>query len=139
MFGGLLPVRDFIDAPVIGAAASYFVAGAIDRQCDLQPWLLPASGDRGATLMGEPLQPYTGGPVHGANNVSGYPQWSPNGTALALNTESFRTNRSADYLLIAHLVDRRPTKPLPIVSSAPGKWAVAPPPRSRCTVMLPAR
>jgi WD40-like Beta Propeller Repeat len=126
MLGGLLPVRGFIDAPAIGVEASYFVAGPVDRQCDLQPWLFPASGDRHATLMGQPIQPYTGGDVHAANNVSGYPQWSPDGTRIALNTESFTTNRSADYLLVAHLTDRKPTKPKPIVSSRPGSWAPSP-------------
>jgi hypothetical protein len=126
MLGDLLPVRGFIDAPVIGVEASYFVAGPVDRQCDLQPWLFPASGDRDARLMGQPIQPYTGGDVHAANNVSGYSQWSPDGTRIALNTESFTTNRSADYLLVAHLTDRKPTKPKPIVSSRPGSWAPAP-------------
>jgi hypothetical protein len=126
MLGALLPVRGFIDAPAVSIAASYYVAGPVPRQCDLQPWLFPASGDRGATLMGQPIQPYTGGPVHAANNVSGYPQWSPDGTRIALNTESYRTNRSARYLLVAHLLDRRPTKPMRVVSSKPGAWAPTP-------------
>jgi hypothetical protein len=64
--------------------------------------------------------------VHAANNVSGWPQWSPDGTEIALNTESFTTNRSAPYLLIAHLSARRPTRPLPIVSSQPGSWSPSP-------------
>jgi hypothetical protein len=126
MLGALMPVRGFIDAPAIAVAANYYVAGPVDRQCDLQPWLFPASGDHGGDLMGEPLNPYKGGPVHGSNNVSGYPQWSPNGTEIALNTESYLTNRSAPYLLVAHLVARKPTKPLPIVSSQPGSWAPTP-------------
>jgi WD40 repeat protein len=126
MLGGLLPVRGFIDAPQVAIYASYYVQGPVDRQCDLQPWLLPASGDDGAKLLGEPIQPYTGGDVHAANNVSGWPQWSPNGTEIALNTESYTTNLSAPYLLIAHLVARKPTKPLPIVSSQPGAWAPSP-------------
>ncbi len=126
MLGGLLPVRGFIDAPQVAIYASYYVAGPVDRQCDLQPWLLPASGDDGARLLGEPIQPYAGGEVHGSNNVSGWPQWSPNGTEIALNTESFKTNLSAPYLLIAHLVSRKPTKPLPVVSSQPGSWAPSP-------------
>jgi len=126
MLGGLLPVRGFIDAPEVAIYASYYVAGPVDRQCDLQPWLLPASGDDDAKLLGEPIQPYTGGDVHAANNVSGWPQWSPNGTEIALNTESYTTNLSAPYLLIAHLVARKPTKPLPIVSSQPGSWAPSP-------------
>jgi hypothetical protein len=126
MLGALMPVRDFIDAPEVAVLASYFVGGAVQRQCDLQPWLLPASGDRGANLLGQPLQPYTGGSVHGANNVSGYPQWSPDGTRIALNTESYRTNRSAPYLLVAHLISRRPRPADRIVSSQPGGWAPGP-------------
>jgi hypothetical protein len=126
MLGGLLPVRGFIDAPEIGVAANYYVAGAVDRQCDLQPWLFPADGDRGNSIMGQPIQPYTGGTVHAANNVSGYPQWSPNGTEIALNTESYVTNRSAPYLLVARLLARRPSNPLPVVSSEPGNWAPNP-------------
>jgi hypothetical protein len=58
--------------------------------------------------------------------VSGWPQWSPDGTEIALDTESYNTNLSAPYLLVAHLVSRRPTKPLPVVSSQPGNWAPGP-------------
>lgn len=126
MLGALMPVRDFIDAPEVAVLASYFVGGAVQRQCDLQPWLLPASGDGGGQLLGQPLQPYSGGSVHGANNVSGYPQWSPDGTRIALNTESFTTSRSAPYLVVAHLVTRRPSAPTRIVSSQPGRWAPGP-------------
>lgn len=132
MLGALMPVRDFIDDPEVAALASYYVGAGgpqplgLRRQCDLQPWLLPASGDRGGSLMGQPLQPYTGGTVHPANNVSGYPQWAPNGTAIALNTESYTTNRSAPYLLVAHLSSRRPSRPDRIVSSQPGHWAPSP-------------
>ncbi len=126
MLGGLLPVRGFIDAPQVSIYASYYVAGPVDRQCDLQPWLLPAGGDSNAQLMGQPIQPYAGGDVHAANNVSGWPQWSPDGTEIALNTESYTTNRSAPYLVVAHLTARRPSRPLPIVSSQPGSWAPGP-------------
>ncbi len=126
MLGDLMPVRDFIDAPEIVVIAGYFVADAEHRQCDLQPWLLPATGDRGGYLMGQPIQPYTGGPVHGANNVAGYPQWNQDGTEIALNTESFKTNLSAPYLLVAHLLDRKPTAPIKTVSSAVGSWAPDP-------------
>lgn len=120
--GALMPVRDFFDAPEVAVLASYFVGGPVQRQCDLQPWLLPASGDRGGRLLGQPLQPYSGGAVHAANNVSGYPQWSPDGTRIALNTESFTTNRSAPYLLVA----RRPSRRKRIVNSQPGRWAPGP-------------
>jgi hypothetical protein len=123
---GLLPVRGFADAAATAAAAAYFVGDNVRRQCDLQPWLLPASGDDGAALLGQPLQPYTGGDIHAANNVSGYPQWSPDGTEIALNTESYTTAASAPYLVVAHLTARAPTAPLPVVSSEPGSWAPSP-------------
>jgi hypothetical protein len=131
--GALLPVRDFIDDPISAILAGYLVGAggsspdiAALRQCDLQPWLLPASGDRDGNLMGQPLLPYDGGPVHVANNVSGYPQWSPDGTTIALNTQSYTTNLSAPYLLLAHLTSRAPTTPIPVVSSQPGSWAPGP-------------
>jgi hypothetical protein len=133
VMGALLPVRDFIDDPESAILAGYLVGAggssrdiAALRQCDLQPWLLPASGDRGGNLMGQPLLPYTGGSVHVANNVAGYPQWSPDGTTIALNTQSYTTNLSAPYLLLAHLISRAPTTPLPVVNSQPGKWAPSP-------------
>jgi hypothetical protein len=131
--GALLPVRDFIDDPESAILAGYLVGAggsspdiAALRQCDLQPWLLPASGDRGGTLMGQPLLPYAGGSVHVANNVSGYPQWSPDGTTIALNTQSYVTGLSAPYLLLAHLTSRTPTTPVKVVSSQPGSWAPGP-------------
>lgn len=132
-FGALMPVRDFIDDPESAILADYLVGAggsapdiAALRQCDLQPWLLPATGDNGGNLMGQPLLPYTGGDIHAANNISGYPQWSPDGTQIALNTQSYRTNRSAPYLLIAHLTARAPSTPEPVVSSQPGGWAPSP-------------
>lgn len=131
--GALMPVRDFIDDPESAILAGYLVGAGGDspdiaalRQCDLQPWLLPATGDDGGNLMGQPLLPYTGGDVHAANNISGYPQWSPDGTKIALNTQSYRTNRSAPYILIAHLTSRTPSPPGAVVSSQPGAWAPAP-------------
>ncbi len=126
MWGALMPVRDFVDDPETIMTAGYYVADNIHRQCDLQPWLLPASGDDGGGLMGQPLQPYTGGAVHGANNISGYPQWAPNGTAVVLNTESYKTNLSAPYLVVAHLTSRQATNPARIVDSEPGSWAPTP-------------
>ena len=75
-------MRDFTDDPESAILAGYLVGAGGDspdiaalRQCDLQPWLLPATGDDGGNLMGQPLLPYTGGDVHAANNISGYPQW----------------------------------------------------------------
>ncbi|MGC8074697.1 hypothetical protein ACP3W1_29480, partial [Salmonella enterica] len=69
---------------------------------------------------GQPLLPYSGGDFHGANNISGLPQWSPDGTKIALSQESFTTTLPPPYLLIAHLTSRLPTTPVPTVSSQPG-------------------
>jgi hypothetical protein len=123
---GLMPVRSFIDTPFIAVNAMYYVGSPERRQCDLQPWLLPASGDQDGALMGQPLNPYRGGDVHAANNVTGTPQWSPDGTRIALNLMRYSTALSPPYLLIAHLTARIPSEPLPVVSSQPGAWAVAP-------------
>jgi hypothetical protein len=64
------------------------------------------------------------------NNLTGWPQWSPNGTMLALNTTNNRAGRGypahAPFLLVAHFPASKPTRPLRTVSSQPGSWAVAP-------------
>lgn len=123
---GLMPVRSLIDTPLISALAIYYVGSPERRQCDLQPWLLPAAGDAGASLMGQPLNPYNGGDVHAANNISGMPQWSPDGTKVALGLMSYTTAMGPPYLLVAHLRARKPSIPIATVSSAPGTWALSP-------------
>ncbi|MFM0646146.1 hypothetical protein PQR14_17620 [Paraburkholderia bryophila] len=120
---GLLPVRDFIDAP-----ASEMIAAAIgsDKECHGPVWLLPASGDQGGSIAGQPIVYYRDPNVHVTNNLVGWAQWSPDGTMLALNTINDTTATSAPYLLVAHFTVLEPSAPLPVVSSQPGSWAPAP-------------
>jgi hypothetical protein len=120
---GLLPVRDFIDDP-----ASAMVAQAIgsNKKCHGPMWLLPSRGDEGGALAGEPIVDYQDPNVHVTNNLVGWPQWSPNGTMLALNTINDTTGTSAPYLLVAHFTAMRPSRSLRTVSSEPGSWAPGP-------------
>jgi hypothetical protein len=126
-FSGLLPVRDFIDAP---ASAMASAAIGANKRCHGPIWVLPSTGDHGGALAGEPIV-YSRVPhVFVTNNLVGWAQWSPSGTMLALNT----TNNSpgagypphAPFLLVAHFTALKPTKPLPAVSSQPGAWASSP-------------
>lgn len=127
-FGGLLPVRSFIDAPA--SAMSAGVLGGWD-QCHGPMWLLPASGDEDGSLAGEPIVDYDEPGAHVVNNIEGWNQWSPNGTMIALTTQkdgtgSFLQEGATPYLLVAHLTARKPAAPLPAVSSEPGAWAPTP-------------
>ncbi|MCW2992691.1 MAG: hypothetical protein JWQ18_186 [Conexibacter sp.] len=125
---GLLPVRDFIGAP-----AAVMASGAIgaNKMCHGPMWLLPASGDQGGTLAGQPILSYSYPDVTVTNNLTGAPQWSPDGTMLALNTNDTKQpydppkGRNAPFLLIADLTSRKAAKPLRTVSSAVGSWAPA--------------
>jgi hypothetical protein len=104
-------------------------------QCDLSPWLLPASGDEGGTLVGQPLDVYSGNATAG-NNLSGQQIWSPDSTGVLLQ-ERLRTRPPAganadvaqkglvpSRLTIARL-GRAATRPGKVVSSAVGAWAPA--------------
>jgi hypothetical protein len=121
--GGLLPVRDFIDAP-----ASVGSAGALGgwSECMGPMWLLPSTGDDGGNLAGEPLVDYRYPGVHVVDTLAERSQWSPNSTMIALDTIDDPTGQPARFLLVAHLTARKPTKPLRTVSSQPGSWAPAP-------------
>jgi hypothetical protein len=121
--GGLLPVRDFIDAN-----ASVGSAGAIggDTECMGPVWLLPATGDDGGNLAGEPIVDYRYPGVHVVDTLAERSQWSPNSTMIALDTTNDPTGQAAPFLLIAHLTARKPSNALPAVSSEPGSWAPSP-------------
>ena len=126
---GLLPVREFIRAPL-----SVMGSGAIgaNKRCHGPMWLLPSSGDQGGTLAGQPIVAYDDPDVTVTNNLTGWSQWSPDGTMLALNTNleldpyDPPRGRNAPYILVAQLTTRKPTRPLRAVSSAVGPWAPAP-------------
>jgi hypothetical protein len=126
-YSGLLPVRDFIDTP-----ASLMILGvsSSNKRCHGPIWLLPSSGDHGATLSGQPIVDYRVRHVFVTNNLTGWPQWSRSGTMLALNTTNNRPGPGypahAPFLLVAHFQALKPTQPRHPVSSQPGAWAVTP-------------
>lgn len=126
-FGGLLPVRDFIDTP---AALMSLGLSSSNKRCHGPMWVLPSSGDRGGTLAGQPIVDYAVPHVFVTNNLTGWPQWSPDGTRLALNTTSNTAGPGypahAPFVLVARFGAMKASKPLPAVSSQPGSWAVAP-------------
>lgn len=128
-YGGILPVRDFIFTP---AALMGLTLNSSDKFCHGTTWILPASGDQGSTLAGQPIvDSRLPANIIITNNLVGWPQWSPDGTMLALNTtDTGPTGTSypnhAPFLLVAHFTALKPGKPLPAVSSQPGDWTVPP-------------
>lgn len=120
--GGLLPVRDFVSAPV--AAMSSSIGG--NTACMGPMWLLPGSGDDGAALSGQPIVEYRYPGVHIVDTLAESAQWSADGTMIALDATDDHTGRAPPYLLVAHLTANRASRPLRAVSSQPGAWAPAP-------------
>jgi hypothetical protein len=121
--GGLMPVRDFIDAPMSAMSASN-IGG--NSECEGPMWLLPSTGDDGGKLAGQPLLDYRYPGMHVADNLDAPSQWSPNGTMIALNTMDDATGNAAPFILVAHLTATKPSQPLPPLSSQPGSWAPSP-------------
>lgn len=121
--GGMMPVEDFIDGPASTFASAAFGGNA---ECMGTMWLMPSSGDDDARLAGEPLVDYRYPHVHVVRSYTGSSQWSPNGTMVALDTVDDTTGNAPPYLLVAHLNEVKPTRPLPAVSSEPGSWAPSP-------------
>jgi hypothetical protein len=124
--GGLLPHRSFIDAPEIGAEAGLLINTPNNIACGGVMWLMPGDGDRGG-MVGQPI---VAADAHMHDNVVGYPIWSPDGTKLAMHAlkdgAGLFTGDHPGYLAVAELAARKPTKPLPVVSSDVGDWAPAP-------------
>ena len=134
--GGMLPeLRPFIELPLGAAVTGYFYSTYQGFQCTLSPWLLPAGGDAGGTLLGQPLATYAGGSAFVSNELSGQQAWSPDGTEVLLQEETFGPSTGSGQqaymgtvpsrIAIATL-GRAPTSPLPVVSSAVGAWAKTP-------------
>ncbi|MDQ1464831.1 MAG: hypothetical protein QOC73_1772 [Actinomycetota bacterium] len=121
--GGLVPVRDFINAPAAAMAAAPL--GGFSA-CMGPMWLLPSSGDHGATLAGQPIVDYHYPGVHIVDTLAESSQWSPDGTMIALHQVDDKTGQPAPFLLVAHLTALKPTRPLAPVTSQPGSWAPLP-------------
>lgn len=128
--GGLMPYRSFIDAPMVGAEAGLLVNSPNNLACGGPMWLLPASGDQGAALAGEPILDYVDPDVHVTTSVVRWPMWNPQSTMLALNATTqgagLFSGQTPPFALVAQLTARKPTKPEPVVSSDVGSWAPAP-------------
>ncbi len=105
--------------------------------CDLQPWLLPAGGDRDGALVGQPLNPYGGGASIPANDLEGQQVWSPDSTRVLLqgrllkpapagsNFYEVQKGPAPSELIVAHIL-RPPTRPLRPVRTVVGSWAPSP-------------
>jgi hypothetical protein len=117
-------IRGFTGLMVGAAIAPYYVSTWAGFQCDLSPWLLPASGDQGGRLIGQPLDIY-GGELTAAGHQLGYQNWSPDSTMLLLQERSRTPGLgmgSPSRIAIARL-GRASTRPVTAASSVVGAWA----------------
>ncbi len=115
----------------------YYVSSPQGFACDLQPWLLPASGDDDGALVGQPLNPYGGGRSIPANDLEGQQVWSPDSTRVLLQgrylepappgSDSYLVQKgpAPSELIVAHIL-RPPTKPIKPVVTQVGSWAPTP-------------
>ena len=134
---GLMPLaRSFINLSQ-AIESIYYVSSRQGFACDLQPWLLPAGGDQGGTLVGQPLNPYGGGATIPANDLEGQQVWSPDSTRVLLQGRSLlpppagansyldQKGPAPNELMIAHIL-RPPTAPIVPVRTQVGSWAPTP-------------
>jgi hypothetical protein len=131
------PAKPSPVVPTFGPVGKYYVSSRPGFACDLQPWLLPAGGDRGGTLVGQPLNPYDGGDTIGANNLSGQQVWSPDSRRVLLQPRSLgvpstdarryelQKGPAPNELVVAHL-RRAPANPQRVVDTKVGAWAPTP-------------
>ena len=77
-YSGLLPVRDFIDAP---AALMVLPISSSNKRCHGPIWILPSSGDHGAALSGQPIVDYRTPHVFVTNNLTGRALAAPSSTS----------------------------------------------------------
>ncbi len=135
-FGWIPELPPFTSFPLAAAGAVQYVSTWPGFQCDLSPWLLPAGGDAGGSLIGQPLNTYAGEETAG-NNLIGQQMWSPDSTEVLIH-EKLRTRPPADAnttvqqaglspsRILVDRIARRPTRPVPIVSSTVRDWAPTP-------------
>jgi WD40-like Beta Propeller Repeat len=134
---GLMPLNQpFIELgdPIMSI---YYVSSPQGFACDLQPWLLPATGDDDGALVGQPLNPYGGGLSIPANDLEGQQVWSPDSTRVLLqgrylepapagsNSYLVQKGPAPSELIVAHIL-RPPTKPIKPVVTQVGSWAPTP-------------
>ncbi|WP_029923037.1 TolB family protein [Nevskia soli] len=126
-YGGLVPVRDFIDVP---SALLALGISSSNKRCHGPIWIMPSGGDRDGTLAGQPIVYHPTPDIFVTNNLVGWPQWSADGTMLALNTTNSAAGSAypahAPFLLVAHFTAMQASPALAAVSSQPGAWAIPP-------------
>lgn len=124
VFTWIPQIRGFTGLLLGAAIATHYVSTWTGFQCNLSPWLLPATGDEGGKLLGQPLDVY-GDDLTASANVAGRPVWSPDSTRVLLS-EKTRTpppgQQIPNRLAIARLM-REPTTAVPASPSEVGSWA----------------
>jgi hypothetical protein len=123
-FAWIPQIRGFTGLMVGAAVAPYYVSTWTGFQCNLSPWLLPATGDDGGKILGQPLDTYAD-ELTASNNIAGQQVWSPDSTTILLQ-EATRlpppADPSPDRIAMARLM-RAPASPVTISNSAVGAWA----------------
>jgi hypothetical protein len=124
VFSWIPQLRSFTGLTLGAALATHYVSTWTGFQCNLSPWLLPATGDEGGALTGQPIDVYDEH-LTAADNVVGRYVWSPDSTKVLL-TEKTRTpppgQQIPNRLAIARLA-REPTSSVPVSPSTVGSWA----------------
>lgn len=117
-------IRGFTGLMTGAAIAPHYVSTWEGFQCDLSPWLLPAQGDEGGRLLGQPLDVYGKPGLSAANNLHGQRVWSPDSRMVILQERTrTRGTFSPNRIAIARL-DREAGEPAAPVPSRVGDWAV---------------
>ena len=124
VFSWIPQIRGFTGLVLGAALATPYVSTWSGFQCNLSPWLLPATGDDGGRLQGQPLDTY-GDDLTAAANVSGRYVWSPDSTRVLLS-EKTRVpppgQQIPNRIAVARLL-REPTQAVAVSSSRVGNWA----------------
>lgn len=124
IFSWIPEIRGFTGLTLGAALATHYVSTWTGFQCNLSPWLLPATGDDGGTLLGQPVDVYSD-ELTASDNVVGRYVWSPDSTQVLL-TEKTRApppgQQIPNRLAIARL-SRAPTNAVSAAPSTVGSWA----------------
>ena len=121
-FAWIPPIRGFSGLMIGAAIAPYYVSTWDGFQCDLSPWLLPASGDAGGAWLGQPIDVYDAERSPGSHQV-GYQYWSSDSTTLLLQERTRTRGTFGPNRIVMARLGREPTSPIAPVATAIGDWA----------------
>ncbi len=126
VFSWIPQIRGFSSLMLGAALAPHYVSTWTGFQCNLSPWLLPATGDDGGRLVGQPLDVYSD-KLTASANVAGRYVWSPDSTKVLLmeQTRLPPPGQGSPYRLAIAKLKRDAGVPVPISSSRIGDWAVS--------------